>query len=274
MAHYFVGDLQGCNDEFQRLLAKVDFNPSRDQLWAVGDLVARGPGSLDVLRFFAANEGAVHTVLGNHDLHLLAVYGGLKRSKPGDKLEALLEADDASCLIDYVREQPLMHELADKNLIVTHAGVPPQWDLDTLRQEAANVSAALKQPDYLNALINKMYGGEMDCWSPQLSGTNRLIYCINALTRMRFLHPDGRLDFDCKQPPAKGKNGKLRPWFEYPLALPENTTLVFGHWAALMGQTHSPRFQALDTGCCWGEYLTMLHLETGEKITQKALKRR
>ncbi|MCL1037319.1 symmetrical bis(5'-nucleosyl)-tetraphosphatase [Shewanella submarina] len=273
MAHYFVGDLQGCYDEFRRLLAKVEFNPSRDQIWAVGDLVARGPGSLDVLRFFAQHEGAAHTVLGNHDLHLLAVQGGLKRAKPSDKLDALLQAEDIRYLIDFLREQPLVHHLPQQDLVVTHAGVPPQWDLDTLLKESAFVSKALKRPDYLTALIAEMYGTDVDTWSPELKGLKRRVYCINALTRMRFLHADGRLDFDCKMPPSSGTHGDLAPWFNFPSSLPETTKIVFGHWAALMGETHSDRFQALDTGCCWGEHMTILHLETGEKITQNALKR-
>lgn len=273
MAHYFVGDLQGCYDEFQRLLAKVEFNPSKDEVWAVGDLVARGPGSLEVLKFFAANEGAARTVLGNHDLHLLAVQGGLKRVKPSDKLDALLTAPEIPYLIDYLREQPLMHELPEFNLVMTHAGVPPIWTLDELREESLAVSQALKRPDYLTALIGKMYGSDINTWSPELKGLERLVYCINALTRMRYLHPDSSLDFDCKQPPAQVSNSDLKPWFEFPSSLPAQTQVIFGHWAALMGETQSNRFQALDTGCCWGEHMTMLHIETGEKITQKALKR-
>ncbi|BDM65547.1 bis(5'-nucleosyl)-tetraphosphatase, symmetrical [Shewanella sp. NFH-SH190041] len=272
MAHYFVGDLQGCYREFKLLLDKVAFNPSKDEIWAVGDLVARGPDSLSVLRFFADEANSGRVVLGNHDLHLLSVYGGLKRAKPSDQLQPLLDAPDTGQLIDFIRHQPLVRELPEFNLVMTHAGIPPQWDLATLRHEAAAVSDVLQQDNYLDALISHMYGTDINRWSTELSGLNRLIYCINALTRMRYLHPDGTLDFDCKLPPGDAAtHDDLRPWFTFNSKLPQQTQVVFGHWAALMGQTHNCRYQALDTGCCWGEYLTLLHLETDEKLTQQAL---
>jgi len=215
VAHYFVGDVQGCFAELQKLLAKVDFNPSRDELWAVGDLVARGPDSLATLRFFQSLGDAGKTVLGNHDLHLLALHGKLKRDKPSDNLTPLLNAPDISSLIDWLRQQPLMRAI----------------------------------------------------------GINRLRFCINALTRMRYLYIDGHLDFDCKQPPENCSNPQLRPWFEFTSALRQSHTLVFGHWAALMGKVKDPKLKALDTGCCWGEHLTLWHLEKDQKITQKKLKK-
>lgn len=273
MAHYFVGDIQGCFVELQRVLAKVDFNPSRDELWAVGDLVARGPDSLATLRYFQSLGDSAKTVLGNHDLHLLALHGKLKRDKPKDNLTPLLNAPDIDGLIHWLRHQPLMRELPEQRVIMTHAGVPPQWSLDILRQESALVSDALKQPDYLEALVGKMYSDTCDRWDPTALGLNRLCFCINALTRMRYLHVDGHLDFVSKQPPENGTNPQLRPWFEFTSPLRQSHTLVFGHWAALMGKVSDPQLKALDTGCCWEEHLTLWHLEKNQKITQERLKK-
>ncbi|QSX30688.1 symmetrical bis(5'-nucleosyl)-tetraphosphatase [Shewanella cyperi] len=270
MANYFVGDIQGCNQELQSLLAKVDFNPSKDTLWAVGDLVARGPDSLKVLNFFESLDGSARVVLGNHDLHLLAIYNGLKRAKASDKLEKLLASERLPTLIGWLRQQPLMQELPEHKLIMTHAGVPPQWDLPTLRAEAAAVHMALQQEDYFE-LLAFMYTETPEAWSETLQGKLRLRYCIDALTRMRYLHSDGRLDFKCKTPPEDCKEPDLHPWFELPSRL-EDHTLVFGHWAALMGKVDHPLRIALDTGCCWGEHLTLWHLENREKISQKRMK--
>ncbi|QYK04463.1 symmetrical bis(5'-nucleosyl)-tetraphosphatase [Shewanella zhangzhouensis] len=270
MARYFVGDIQGCYEELMRLLLRVDFHPSRDELWAVGDLVARGPESHKVLGFFSSLGDAAKAVLGNHDLHLLAIQAGLKRPKPSDKLKKLLESKHLPGFIHWVRHQPLMRELPEHKLIMTHAGVPPQWDLATLREEASEVSKVLMSDTYLD-LIGSMYTEEPESWDPDASGFFRHRYCIDALTRMRFLYLDGRLDFACKKPPTDCDGLALKPWFEFPSEL-DDYTLVFGHWAALMGKTDNPRRIALDTGCCWGEDLTLWHLETGEKITQKKLK--
>lgn len=273
MAHYFVGDVQGCFTELQKVLEKVDFNPSQDELWAVGDLVARGPDSLATLRFFKSLGDSAKTVLGNHDLHLMAIHGKLKRDKPSDNLKPLLKADDINELIDWLRQQPLMRELPEQQLIMTHAGVPPQWSLEILRQESALVSHALKQDDYLEALISQMYTDTAERWEPTALGIARLRFCINALTRMRYLYVDGHLNFDCKQPPQDCTDPQLRPWYEYTSPLRQSHTLVFGHWAALMGNVNDKKLKALDTGCCWGEHLTLWHLEKDQKITQKRLKK-
>ncbi|MCW3173012.1 symmetrical bis(5'-nucleosyl)-tetraphosphatase [Shewanella subflava] len=271
MANYFVGDIQGCYEELQRLLVKVSFNASKDTLWAVGDLVARGPSSLETLRFFESLNDSGKVVLGNHDLHLMAVQGNVKRANPNDHLQALLNAPDCSKLIDWLRQQPLARFLPEHNLIMSHAGVPPQWDLNTLKQEIENVSEQLAKADYLDTVISKMYQNQPNTWDKNLTGTNRTIYCINALTRMRFLYPDASLDFECKLPPSQINDSDLSPWFTFESNLKAPYQIVFGHWAALMGKTPHTYLHALDTGCCWGEHLTLWHLETNEKITQKKL---
>ncbi|MBW8183404.1 symmetrical bis(5'-nucleosyl)-tetraphosphatase [Shewanella nanhaiensis] len=273
MANYFVGDIQGCFDELTLLLSKVDFNPSQDQLWAVGDLVARGPGSLPTLQYFKALDGAANVSLGNHDLHLMAVHSKIKRANPKDKLEALLTSSDINSLIGWLRHQPLHQELPEHSLVMSHAGVPPQWDICTLRDESKRVTQALQAPNYQKALLEKMYTSGSNQWHSNMDELERKIYCINALTRMRFLHSDNSLDFDCKLSPAECKAPDLTPWFELEGKINKTHTLVFGHWAAVMGKVSSSRIKALDTGCCWGEYLTLWHLETDEKITQNKLKK-
>ena len=181
MAHYFVGDIQGCFDELQLLLAKVDFNPAKDELWAVGDFVARGKGSLQTLRYLKSLEGSAKVTLGNHDLHLLAINGKLKRANPKDNLTQLLEAEDINSLIDWLRLQPLVQTLPSHNIIMTHAGVPPKWDIATLQNEANAVSEALQQDNYLSELIAKMYTEEPDLWDSESTGLPRLRYCIQCV---------------------------------------------------------------------------------------------
>ncbi|AQS39731.1 Bis(5'nucleosyl)-tetraphosphatase, ApaH [Shewanella psychrophila] len=273
MANYFVGDIQGCFEELELLLTKVDFNPSRDVLWAVGDLIARGQGSLPTLRYFKQLDGSAKVVLGNHDLHLMAVAAKIKRVNPKDKLDALLDANDLGSLIGWLRLQPLIQELPEQNIIMSHAGVPPQWDIQTLRAQSQLVSNALVSQDYIPSLISKMYTNKVDVWEPDASELQRNIYCINALTRMRFQHLDGRLDFDCKLSPSDCSDPDLIPWFNCNGLINKTHTLVFGHWATVMGEVENPNIHALDTGCCWGEHMTLWHMESDQKITQKKLKK-
>ena len=273
MATYFIGDIQGCYDELQAILSQVDFNPSKDELWIVGDMVARGDKSLETIRYIKSLEDSAKPVLGNHDLHLLALHGKLKRPKPSDQLSALLGADDIDELVDWLRLQPLLRCHPDEAVVMTHAGIPPQWDITTAIHEADAVHQALMSPDYLTYLIADMYTNNVDKWTGLMPTKERLIYCINALTRMRYLCADGSLDFDCKLPPESNTDNSLTPWFRFPSKTSNTHTLVFGHWAALMGKVDNPSLQALDTGCCWGEHLTLWHLESNQKITQKKLKK-
>ncbi|MBE8167350.1 MAG: symmetrical bis(5'-nucleosyl)-tetraphosphatase [Shewanella sp.] len=272
MANYFVGDVQGCFLELQLLLNKVDFNPSIDQLWAVGDLVARGPDSLATLRFFHQLGDSAKVVLGNHDLNLLALAAGIKKPNPKDYLQPLLDADDLPILTNWLRQQPLVRELPEFNVIMTHAGIPPQWDLNTLRIQSSIVSAALQADDYVEQVISKMYHTKPTHWNHCESDFEKLLFSIDALTRMRYLHLDGSLNFDCKVPPELCQDSSITPWYQVSSELKSKHTLVFGHWAALMGQVSNDNLQALDTGCVWGGDLTLWHLETNEKITQKKLK--
>ncbi len=272
MAKYFVGDIQGCYQELRRVLDAVDFNPSIDELWAVGDLVSRGPDSLSTLEYLYRLDNSAKVVLGNHDLHLLALAAGIKKRNQKDLLDPLLDSPKLPKFIDWVRQQPLVRYLPERNLIMTHAGVPPHWDLQTLLHQADEVSQALKSDDYIESLISKMYHNKQSRWHDGLTHFEKLKFTIDALTRMRFLYQDGSLDFSCKLPPSQGYHEGLAPWFEFPGHLLSQHTLVFGHWAALMGRVEEDNIKALDTGCVWGGNLTLWCPETNEKFTQKRLK--
>ncbi|MCL1076677.1 symmetrical bis(5'-nucleosyl)-tetraphosphatase [Parashewanella spongiae] len=274
MAHYFVGDVQGCFLELNALLNKVDFNPSKDQLWSVGDLVARGPDSLATLRFFHQLGESAKVVLGNHDLHLLALAAGIKKPNPKDQLQSLLDAHDLPMLTDWLRQQPLVRELPQYHVLMSHAGIPPQWDLNTLRAQSSAVSAALQSNDYVEQIISRMYHSKPAQWHQCGSSFEKLLFSIDGLTRMRYLHRDGSLNFSCKQPPELCTDNSLVPWYQASSELRNNHTLVFGHWAALMGNVPQQNLQALDTGCVWGGNMTLWHIETNEKITQKKLPRK
>ncbi len=269
MAEYFVGDIQGCYEELARLLDRVHFDPGQDTLWSCGDLVARGPDSLKVLRLFRQLGRAGRTVLGNHDLHLLAVGAGIKRAKPKDRQQALLAAPDLPELLQWLRQQPLLVEFPERRLLLSHAGLPPHWSLDTALRRAEAVSQTLQGEHYLE-FIGQMYGEKPDEDRPGAGPLEQQIYAVNALTRMRFLHPNGRLDFACKTGPESALG--LIPWYRYPQHhLLASHRIVFGHWAALDGHCDHPNGRALDTGCCWGGNLTFWRADDEHYFTQPSL---
>lgn len=259
MSTYLIGDIHGCFDELKILLAQVEFNPALDTLWLTGDLVARGPGSLEVLRLVRSLGDSVHMVLGNHDLHLLAVYAGISRNKPKDRITPLLEAPDADELINWLRRQPVLQVDEEKKLVMAHAGITPQWDLATARQCAREVEAVLSSDSY-PLFLDAMYGDMPNNWSPELSGLARLRFSTNVFTRMRYCFPNGQLELNCKDIPERAP-APLRPWFALPGPVPECYSIIFGHWASLMGQGTPANIYGLDTGCCWGGELTLLRWE-------------
>lgn len=255
---YVVGDIQGCFDELQVLLEKVAFNPKVDRLWFAGDLVARGPKSLETLRFVKSLGSSATTVLGNHDLHLVATHFGIKRVKANDKLDALLSAPDADDLIQWLVHQPMLQVIKDK-VIMTHAGLSPQWDVPTAIKLAREVESVLRGDSCYEHLAN-MYQNTPNRWHHELSGFDRFRYIVNCLTRMRFCWPDGSLEFEHKYAPADIDHPDLQPWFN--LQNPEWTEykLLFGHWASLMGNSGQANCVALDTGCVWGNRLSLIRL--------------
>ncbi|WP_435103907.1 symmetrical bis(5'-nucleosyl)-tetraphosphatase [Arhodomonas sp. AD133] len=267
MATYAIGDIQGCYEPLQQLLDRINFDPARDRLWFTGDLVNRGPQSLEVLRFVRKLGPAADTVLGNHDLHLLTVAAGHVRAKRTDTVTEILAADDGEELLDWLRHRPLLHESEElPGIVLAHAGIAPPWGLATARTAAREVEAQLRGPDHREFLYH-LYGDHPSRWSPTLNGWDRLRYITNAFTRMRYCAPDGRLLMDYKGDPAAAPEGYY-PWFELsdrPLTR-EGVRVIFGHWSTL-GLVNTPEILALDTGCLWGGSLTAVQLDDGGEVT-------
>ena len=256
MSTYAIGDVQGCWVELQRLLESFGFQPGRDRLWLVGDLVNRGPQSLEVLRFVRGLGDAAVTVLGNHDLHLLALARGHVKARDDDTLQAVLQAEDRDELLHWLLQQPLLHREGDT--LMVHAGLLPQWDADQAEALAAEVQAALRGPEP-GRFLSQLYGSQPRAWCDALQGADRLRVIVNAMTRMRFCTADGEMDFSAKGEAATAPAGCL-PWFALPGRRSAGNTLVVGHWSAL-GVRLSPRLLALDSGCVWGGRLSALRLE-------------
>jgi bis(5'-nucleosyl)-tetraphosphatase (symmetrical) len=267
VATYIVGDIQGCFDELQQLLKRVVFSAQKDQLWLAGDLVARGPKSLETLRFVKSLGDSAKVVLGNHDLHLMAVSVGLKKVKVKDKTAAIFSAPDKDELLTWLSQQPLLAE--HDEFVMCHAGISPQWDLATARQCAREVESIIRS-ERLPWLLENMYSNQPDLWDDSLQGLDRYRYTINAFTRMRFCFPDSRLDMNCKLPPQEVQEDELVPWFKLPQRINLEKTVLFGHWAALQGHINE-QVIGLDTGCVWGGSLTMIRWEDKQVFTQEAL---
>lgn len=260
MAVYAIGDIQGCDDEFAQLLGAIDFSASRDTLWLVGDLVNRGPRSLEVLRRVKALGSSVISVLGNHDLHLLAL--ALSPNEPAkakDTLQQILGAPDRDELIDWLRQRPMLHHDARLGYTMVHAGLPPQWDLATAQSCAREVETVLRDEQRCCELLARMYGDQPDRWSDDLHGTDRLRFITNCLSRLRYCRADGRLELKFKGEVKDAPPG-LMPWFKVPERRSRDTRIVFGHWSAL-GYYDADGVLAIDTGCVWGEKLCAVRLD-------------
>jgi bis(5'-nucleosyl)-tetraphosphatase (symmetrical) len=264
MAVYAVGDLQGCLEPLQCLLEHVNFDPARDQLWLVGDLVNRGPQSLETLRFLYSIRQSVVCVLGNHDLHLLAASRNIERLKKGDTLRGILEAPDCNDLLQWVRQQKLLHFDAGRNVAMVHAGIPPQWSLKKALKCAAEVENALHDDALYQPFLDGMYGNEPSKWDSDLQGVTRLRVITNYFTRMRFCTSDGKLDLKGKEGADTALPG-YAPWFKHKDRKTSDVKIIFGHWAALEGRCDEPNVYALDTGCVWGSALTMFNVDTLER---------
>jgi bis(5'-nucleosyl)-tetraphosphatase (symmetrical) len=266
MAVYAVGDVQGCLQPLRCLLDQVAFDPVRDRLWLVGDLVNRGPQSLETLRFLFAMRDSVVSVLGNHDLHLLAVAHNIERLKKGDTLREILEAPDRDDLLEWLRRLPLLHYDEARQITLVHAGIPPQWTLKKARKRAAEVEEALRDDARLPLFLDGMYGNEPNQWDGKLRGIPRLRTITNYFTRMRFCTADGRLDLKSKEGLGTAPTG-YAPWFSHPARKMRGQRIIFGHWAALQGRCNEPGVEALDSGCVWGGALTLLDVDSGERHT-------
>jgi bis(5'-nucleosyl)-tetraphosphatase (symmetrical) len=258
VALYAIGDIQGCDAELGTLLDHLGFSPERDHLWFVGDLVNRGPASLEALRRVRSLGEAATVTLGNHDLHLLAAAHGCAKLKSGDTLTGILEAPDRESLLEWLLHRPLLAEHPGLNLCLVHAGLSPQWDLATARGCARELEHALATDPA--RLFKHMYGNKPDRWDDDLEGKERLRYIVNCFTRLRYVDHRGRLDLEAKGAPRKAARDALVPWFEVADARWRGTRIVFGHWSTL-GFFQNADVVALDTGCVWGGSLTGLRLD-------------
>lgn len=259
MATYAIGDLQGCFDPLKRLLDCIGFSAGNDRLWFVGDLVNRGPQSLEVLRFVKGLGKAAVTVLGNHDLHLVMQGAGHGKASKEDTLGSILAAPDRDELLEWLRSLPLFHVEGDWGMV--HAGLLPGWDVAEAAALSGEVTAALTAPNYRDFLAN-MWGSEPDAWRDDLAGWDRLRVVVNAMTRMRFVTPEGRMEFrapGAKGPPERGPAGCV-PWFDAPNRRSADHAILCGHWSAL-GFRLTDKLLALDSGCLWGGALTAVRLE-------------
>lgn len=257
MATYAIGDLQGCYKSLLRLLKKINFDKKTDTLWFAGDLVNRGSDSLSTLRFVKSLGSSAITVLGNHDLHLLAIAHGVKKKCSPD-LQQILDADDCDELLQWLSTRPLLHHNSKLNYTITHAGIYPLWSLKEAKEYAAELENELK--NNLHTFLNNMYGDKPDIWDDSLSGYKRLRFICNCFTRMRYCYKDGTLDFSSNGAPGTIPKD-TSPWFELPKRKAENENILFGHWSAL-GAINKENVFALDTGCVWGGKLTALRIDT------------
>jgi bis(5'-nucleosyl)-tetraphosphatase (symmetrical) len=263
MATYAVGDIQGCYDELRRLLDHIEFDPAKDKLWSVGDLVNRGPQSLAVLRWFKALGEQAVVVLGNHDLHLLALAAGNQHLGKRHTMDDVLAAPDRDELLHWLRHRPLLHYSDHKRFAMVHAGLPPQWDLTCARACAAELEVELRGPGYRD-FLQAMYGNEPDLWSEELRGIERLRFITNCFTRLRYCTADGRLLLNEKALPEQAPEYAL-PWFKVPSRASRDLRIVFGHWSTL-GYLAEHNVWATDTGCVWGKRMTAVRIRRKQPI--------
>lgn len=260
MANYLIGDVQGCDAALQRLLEKIAFSPSRDSLFLLGDLVNRGPDSLAVLRRLMGYGDAARSLLGNHDLHLLAIAHGVRKPHRNDTLDVILQAPDRPALLGWLCQQrlALLEKFGDEKILMVHAGVLPSWSATKTIALASEVEAVLRSPE-LDEFLHQMYGNEPTGWDDSLTGAARLRVVVNALTRLRFCTPQGQMEFETKEGAGAAPPGYL-PWFDVPGRQTANVTVAFGHWSTL-GWLERADLLGLDTGCVWGGHLSAMRLD-------------
>ncbi len=268
MANYAIGDIQGCYSAFCRLLEKIQFDSTQDKLWLAGDMVNRGENSLGTLRlvYELAQQGACEAVLGNHDLHMLAVYHGCAQRKRKDNFFDVLDAPDAAELLHWLQQQSLCKKIIvnEHSYFLSHSGLPPIWSVDKAINCAREVEVVLQGKSF-KEFFNTMYGNTPNGWQETLEGAERLRVITNYFTRMRFCNAAGQLELQSKGNSEERPVG-FKPWFEFDNAHLNHEILLFGHWAALQGKTNKDHIFALDTGCVWGNSLSALRLEDKQRF--------
>ncbi|MCW1718613.1 symmetrical bis(5'-nucleosyl)-tetraphosphatase [Pseudoalteromonas sp. A3] len=266
MADYAIGDLQGCFKEFSRLLKRVDFNPSKDHLYLVGDIVARGPDSLACLDYIYRHQDSMTVTLGNHDLHMVACHYLNKPINPKDNLGAIFDSKKLPHYIAYLQTQPLAIYLAQHRSFISHAGLNPNWSIESALKHAQFAQRCYQSANAKH-FFEKMYQPHPAIWHDDLNEFDKFRYIVNYFTRMRFLTSNNTLELSAKG--AISDNKTLTAWFTHPNIKALENNLIFGHWAALEGVTQLNHIHALDTGCVWGGALTMMNLQTKQKIVEK-----
>jgi len=264
MNTYAIGDIQGCFESLMTLLKKIQFDPKRDQLWLVGDLINRGSDSLATLRYLYSIRDSIKIVLGNHDLHFIARHYGVRHKSKSETLDDLLQADDCQLLVDWLSGYPLVYHDEKLQWTMVHAGIPPQWTLSDALNYSAEVEAVLKSEERIHFLSN-MYGNQPNIWSADLQGVDRWRLITNYFTRMRFCSAEGELELLTKEG-TNAAPARFAPWFSHPRKT-SHQRIAFGHWAALQGKADAVNVYALDTGCVWGGELTALDLNSGVRIS-------
>ena len=267
---YVIGDLQGCYAAYLQLLEVLDFDPEQDKLWFAGDLVARGEDSLNTLRHVKAlcEQGAAATVLGNHDLNLLAVWRGATKIKKKDRTAPIFAADDGDELLEWLRHQPLL-AYPDEHTVLVHAGIPPHWSIEEAENYAKQLEAQLQSSlPQLDQLLPNLYSKTADKWHEGIDGYTKMRAIANYLTRMRLCQQDGLLEFSFTAGLDEPMPKEFLPWFEW--QVPRTRKILFGHWAALKGEVDLPHARALDGGCVWGNCLLAYRLGDGRAITSSA----
>ncbi len=263
MAKYIIGDIQGCYDELQRLLERINFDPAQDMIWIAGDIINRGPKSLESLRLIKELGESANSVLGNHDLHVIASALSPKKDKSlKEDIQRLFDAPDCDELLHWLRTRPLLHHDPENKFVLTHAGIYPLWSLEKAITLAKEVETILQADDCHEFLLD-MYGNQPSIWSDSLKGNDRYRFIINAFTRMRYCDQEAHLLFDYKGHPNDMPKGQT-PWFELPQNISNDTQVIFGHWSALGFQDHT-NIIGLDTGCLWGGGLTAIRIDHPEK---------
>ncbi|MGP5406942.1 symmetrical bis(5'-nucleosyl)-tetraphosphatase [Psychrobacter celer] len=267
---YVIGDLQGCYAAYRQLLNTLAFDPTQDKLWFAGDLVARGEDSLSTLRHVKSlcEQGAAATVLGNHDINLIAVWRGAAKLKHKDKTAPIFAAEDCDELLEWLRHQPVL-AYPDEYTVLVHAGVPPHWSIEAASDYARQLEAALQSSlPQLDALLPNLYSKTADKWHAQISGYTKLRAIANYFTRMRLCKQDGTLEFDFNAGLQEPMPDDFAPWFEW--QVPRTRKILFGHWAALKAEVDLPHARALDGGCVWGNHLLAYRLSDGKVVTSSA----
>ncbi|WP_284443313.1 symmetrical bis(5'-nucleosyl)-tetraphosphatase [Buchnera aphidicola] len=269
MSTYFISDIHGCYKEFRMLLKQSSFNTKKDYLWIAGDLVSRGPNSLDVVKYLYSLKDRVKIVLGNHDINLIAVHAGVKKNKKENCFDEFLSSSDSTKLINWLRCQPLLKVDEKRKIIMVHAGISPQWDINIAKFCALEINYFLSGKNY-SVFLQDIYNNNINFWQLNLNPLDKLRYAINSFTRMRYCHPDARLNMSYKQSPSFVKY-PLKPWFLIPSNISKFYSIFFGHWSSLKG-TYIPKpFFSLDGGCCWGEELIMFRWEDKKWFSQAFL---